>query len=579
MFFKTPEFWYQNSKTSTFIRSCLKPFATIYKLLAIKNLKRSYAYKSKSQVIAIGGLTVGGSGKTPVVASFCTIFKRYGYKTAVLSRGFGRNSSKILEVNGKLHTYKEVGDEPLLLTQYSDVFVGANRAKTARKAEETLHSPLIMDDGLTQRDLQPDICIAVIDNTQGFGNGELLPLGPNRLNFEILKSAKKNSTHNLDAVAIIKASIDEEINAIKAQIPNGINVLIGHLEEDFLSLKKHSNTLKVQNDSGATEQHVWQKHSNKTKKIVVKEGICVKSCIEFKKNGRLEEFQNSPSDYPKFLVFCGIGYPQKFFRAINKHLEIVKQLEFPDHYPYSDEEIVDLLDEARLLGAQLLTTEKDMFRIPKQYHNFISVIPVRIVWENYKEVIRVLGIDKTKKYTNESQNNHYKNCHFSSKPAKKIFIASDHAGFQLKNYLLKKIPLIFSNLTLIDLGTYNDQPCDYPIFANKLVRSMSAETEQSNARPTIVRGVLICGTGIGMSIAANRSRKIRAALCSSPEMAEIARKHNDANVLVLGARVLKSKYKNSNEIALECFQRFLETKFEEERHTGRVSMLETIYFE
>ena len=131
-----------------------------------------------------------------------------------------------------------------------------------------------------------------------------------------------------------------------------------------------------------------------------------------------------------------------------------------------------------------------------------------------------------------------------------IFIASDHAGFRLKEFLKK-------HFELIDLGTDSESSCDYPIFAKKLAEKINGEN----------CGILICGTGIGMSIAANRFSHIRAALCVNETMAELARQHNDANVLVLGARII------FEDTALKCVEKFLSTDFEGGRHQRRISLI------
>ena len=131
-----------------------------------------------------------------------------------------------------------------------------------------------------------------------------------------------------------------------------------------------------------------------------------------------------------------------------------------------------------------------------------------------------------------------------------IFIASDHAGFELKEYLK-------NHFDLSDLGTYENSSCDYPVFAKKLCSQMKEND----------KGILICGTGIGMSIAANRFKNIRAALCFNEEMAALARQHNDANVLVLGARII------SAETARNCVEKFLSTDFEGGRHWRRVELI------
>lgn len=137
-----------------------------------------------------------------------------------------------------------------------------------------------------------------------------------------------------------------------------------------------------------------------------------------------------------------------------------------------------------------------------------------------------------------------------------IFIASDHAGFELKQYLIETL-----KEDIRDLGTYSTESCDYPVYAHKLT-----EEVLNNANSV---GILICGSGVGMSIAANRKKDIRAALCANEEIAALSRQHNDANVLVLGARFI------SKECALKCVQTFLQTPFESGRHLRRVGMIDS----
>jgi ribose 5-phosphate isomerase B len=134
-----------------------------------------------------------------------------------------------------------------------------------------------------------------------------------------------------------------------------------------------------------------------------------------------------------------------------------------------------------------------------------------------------------------------------------IFIASDHAGFELKSHMLR-----FKN-EMTDLGPYHNESVDYPDFSEKLCRMLK---EQYNAV-----GVLICGSGIGMSIAANRHPHIRAALCYTQETARLARAHNNANVLVLGAKFVTQAQ------SLELLNIFLTTPFDGGRHAMRVEKL------
>ncbi len=136
----------------------------------------------------------------------------------------------------------------------------------------------------------------------------------------------------------------------------------------------------------------------------------------------------------------------------------------------------------------------------------------------------------------------------------KIFIASDHAGFDLKKQILSTV-----KENLIDLGVNTEESVDYPDYAKKLVSKINS-TENS-------KGILICGSGIGMSIAANRDRNIRAGIAFEPEIAKLMREHNDANVLVL-----PGKFMNIQDV-LKCIENFLTTNFAGGRHQNRVKKL------
>ena len=136
---------------------------------------------------------------------------------------------------------------------------------------------------------------------------------------------------------------------------------------------------------------------------------------------------------------------------------------------------------------------------------------------------------------------------------KKIFIASDHAGYEMKTALNNHFP------TFIDLGTNSFDSVDYPDFAHKLTNEI-LKNEGSF-------GILICGTGVGMSIAANRSEGIRAGLVSSVEVTRLIRQHNDANVLVIPGRFMEV------EEARNCVQTFIDTQFEAGRHKQRIEKI------
>ncbi len=142
----------------------------------------------------------------------------------------------------------------------------------------------------------------------------------------------------------------------------------------------------------------------------------------------------------------------------------------------------------------------------------------------------------------------------------KVIIGSDHAGYDLKeeirNYLAEK-----GTYSIKDVGAFNREPVDYPVIGHELAKQV--------ADGSFTRGILICGSGIGMSIVANRHARVRAALCHDLYTVRLSRKHNDANVLVLGGRVLGTG------LALEMVELFLSTDFEGGRHLRRVEEIDS----
>ena len=140
-----------------------------------------------------------------------------------------------------------------------------------------------------------------------------------------------------------------------------------------------------------------------------------------------------------------------------------------------------------------------------------------------------------------------------------IALGSDSAGYELKQHIIRHLEE--KGLEYKDYGSYDEQPVDYPEYGKKVAKAIqSGECD---------RGILICGTGIGISIAANKCKGIRAALCTDCFMAEATRLHNDANILALGGRVV------GQGLALKIVDTFLETPFSgAERHVRRVNALE-----
>ncbi|MDR0555993.1 MAG: tetraacyldisaccharide 4'-kinase [Holosporaceae bacterium] len=283
----------------------LGPLAKIYSAVTMRNYReKRYGKQRKTGiVVAVGGITMGGSGKTILVREICEMLR--GKKIAVLSRGFGRKSSETLRVDNRRHTAEDVGDEPLLLSTIVPVYVGKDRSRSAMQAEA--FDVLILDDGITQKFLKPDVKFLVIDSEQRFGNGEMFPLGPNRLDFNEVK-------RDMDGIIVLGEHPEQ------FQMDDyGSAVFYATLRSDFSQLQR------------------------------------------------------------KIIAFCGLGYPEKFFNSL-KSFEIADRIAFPDHYLFSIKDIEKLMQNAKRAKAQLVTTEKDLMRVPREFRQHIATVPVRLEW-------------------------------------------------------------------------------------------------------------------------------------------------------------------------------------------------------
>ncbi len=141
---------------------------------------------------------------------------------------------------------------------------------------------------------------------------------------------------------------------------------------------------------------------------------------------------------------------------------------------------------------------------------------------------------------------------------KKIAIGSDHGGFELKEKI--RHHLSTQGFEVVDFGTYSTDSVDYPLYGKKV--SEAVVNKEADF------GILVCGTGIGISITANRIKSVRCALCTNTTMAKLTREHNDANVLALGGRIV------GDVLALEIVDTFLSTEFLGGRHATRIAMIE-----
>ena len=139
----------------------------------------------------------------------------------------------------------------------------------------------------------------------------------------------------------------------------------------------------------------------------------------------------------------------------------------------------------------------------------------------------------------------------------RVILASDHAGFKLKE-CIKKF-LLKKRKKILDLGTKNSKSVDYPDFAHLLSKKIRSKNNEL--------GILVCGSGIGMDMAANKHKNIRAALCYDIKSTKLSRQHNNANVMTIGARLTKKS------VALKCVNTFIKTNFKGGRHLRRINKI------
>ena len=145
--------------------------------------------------------------------------------------------------------------------------------------------------------------------------------------------------------------------------------------------------------------------------------------------------------------------------------------------------------------------------------------------------------------------------------SEKFFLASDHGAFEAKSQIKAYLESNYRELEIVDLGAYSEESCNYAEFAMTLAKEV---------RSSKGRGILLCGSGIGASIAANRFKGVRAALCRTAEEAELSRLHNDSNVLTLGGRITPFK------VMKEMIDIWFKTEFEGGRHIDRISSFDEL---
>lgn len=306
----------------------LAPLGWIYAALTARRVqKRANAYRPPCPVVCVGNINAGGTGKTPTTIALAQYLQAKGRSPVVVSRGYGGHAQGPIQVDPKIHTAHDVGDEPILMAAFGPVIVAKDRVMGAHAAIDAGADIIILDDGFQSPAIAQDISIVVVNAQLGFGNGHCIPAGPLR---EPVAAGM--------ARAQICLSIGDEKTQTQFLDSWGHMITLPHMTGSITPL-----------DTGMP----WA-------------GLRV-------------------------FAFAGIAHPQKFFQTLKQlGTDLVGAEALSDHEPLSDTLLTRLLRQASAKGAQLVCTEKDAARIPPKFLPNILVLPVRLHIHDWTHFDRLL---------------------------------------------------------------------------------------------------------------------------------------------------------------------------------------------
>ncbi|MFK8040398.1 MAG: tetraacyldisaccharide 4'-kinase [Rickettsiaceae bacterium] len=324
-----PQFW---DRRKSILALILLPFTLIYFLCF---WLRKYCVKTQrlpAYVICIGNITVGGSGKTQLVILLAKALKSLNISFAIMTKAYNSNLKGAVLVT-KEHTSDQVGDESCMLLQYGTV-IAASKIKYAHSIIESLNPRIIIvDDGMQNPSFHKDFTITTIDESRWFGNGYLVPSGP-------MREPATNALKKSNAIFLITSS---------------------------LQLEKHEDIIE---------------NNPKYKRYLTNLNIPILQA-NITPNIKLDLSQ-------EYVVFCGIGNPERFLVTLKNHgVKILYHEFFPDHHNYTKRDCRNLITIANQHNARLLTTSKDYVKLYQNIPDLIS-FDVILTCKNYKDFINLI---------------------------------------------------------------------------------------------------------------------------------------------------------------------------------------------
>jgi tetraacyldisaccharide 4'-kinase len=331
---RPPLFWGNPPTRPGWQARLLAPVAALYASATAWRVAKDVAFSADVPVICIGNLNVGGSGKTPTAIALADRLIARSLSVHVVSRGYGGRLAGPVQVSEAQHSAGDVGDEPLLLAAFTETWVARDRAAGVRAAQDAGADVILLDDGFQNPSVRKDLSIVVVDAKRSFGNGRVMPAGPLREPVEV-------GLRRADLLLSIGSKTDQA--AFGAQLQN--RGVAERVQGQLVPLETGMDWVGL-----------------------------------------------------RVLAFAGIGHPEKFFATLRAlGADIIGAEALDDHQTLTGALLKRLELQAKGLNAQLVTTEKDAVRLPKELRQQVLCLPVRLEiadWSAIDLALKKLGLGK-----------------------------------------------------------------------------------------------------------------------------------------------------------------------------------------